>query len=263
MNDADRIDWNQQNAYVGELGASREKFCREFLGAKQELLAEITQEQAGEALANGAGVTCRKGCAHAACCMEYIEATLQECDAVVYYLYQHPTSLAGFLANFQDWQEKLSRNDKPHRDIQDMYRKLFDPGNKEIKDFAELPKLDQEFYELQVGYFDLQLTCPFLSHHECLIYTARPFVCAAAYSSAPLDLCATNGRMLPPINRSTPPPEALNSIFYCGEIKNLRMHFLPLTVYDILVRGYECLASAAGSSELLHEARVQQLIYRV
>jgi Fe-S-cluster containining protein len=261
VNDAQLIQWNQQHAYEGKLGGSRESYCRDFVTAKAGLVATILADQINEAEENGTEISCRKGCRHSTCCMEHIESSLQECEAIVYYLYNHPDALAGFVENYQGWREKLLLTPGPFQELEALYADLFDSRSKEVKSFGALAAFDKQYFDLHVQYFDLHLHCPFLLDDECLIYDARPYACVGAYSTAPLDLCAPRTNMLPPITRSFPPDEVLNSIFFFQEISNPRPLFMPLHVYEILVKGYEHLARVSGISDLVHEAKVQKLIF--
>jgi Fe-S-cluster containining protein len=262
LNDNDLIQWNQQHAFTGKLGSSRESFCKNFLQAKNDLVKDILADQLREAEENGNEITCRKGCLHSTCCMEHTEATLQECDAIVYYLYGHQDILTKFIANYSTWKDKLLLNPQPYQQLEELYSDLYDPRQKEMKSFAALAEFDRAYLDTHVRYFDLHLPCPFLVNNECSIYEARPYACVSSYSTAPLDLCAIDQQILPPISRSTPPDETLNSTFFYREIINPRPQFMPMTVHDILINGYEYLAKTAGLDDLEHEARVEHLVYR-
>ncbi len=88
-------------AYQGEMGRQREAFCREYTAYKQAELRAIATGLRQTLAARGQTVTCGKGCA--ACCHVYVVATLQECEAIVYYLYQHGDILLSFLRNYALW----------------------------------------------------------------------------------------------------------------------------------------------------------------
>ena len=53
---------------------------------------------------NGKTITCQKGCYF--CCDEFVEADIQECEAIVYYLYHNESALFTFLKNYPEWGEK-------------------------------------------------------------------------------------------------------------------------------------------------------------
>ena len=64
--------------------------------------------------AKGEKITCHKGCAH--CCHFYMHANIQECEAIVYYLYNNKSVYEAFLKNYKEWRKKLSENDDIFKD---------------------------------------------------------------------------------------------------------------------------------------------------
>jgi hypothetical protein len=68
----------------------------------------MIQAQHKEAQAKGERMTCRKGCFF--CCLLHVEATIQECEVIVYYLYQNEDALKSFLKNYPRWRNKIREN---------------------------------------------------------------------------------------------------------------------------------------------------------
>jgi hypothetical protein len=253
------IEWNKQKAYSGKLGQSREIFCNDFTKKKFAQIKDIEDGQLQEAEENKSRITCKKQCRFSSCCMEYIEATIQECETIVYYLYNHSEALSKFLKNYPEWREKVLSGGDLYKEIDKIFSEFLVPQAK-LSNMRRLHELDQKYLDLHIQYFDSHNPCPFSCGNECIIYDVRPFTCVCSYSTSPADLCGMSDKILPPINRSAPPEESLNSSFYFGEIKTPGLFFMPLAVYEILARGYEYLADVTGLDELRKEAKRQHLI---
>ena len=226
------IEWNKQNAYSGELGRRRELFCQDYIQQKKVRIKDLEQKQRAEVESNKAEITCEKQCRFSSCCMEYIEATIQECDTIVYYLYKNNEAFSKFLKNYPGWRERVASCDDIYKECEAIYETLF-PSIVKKQDFRLLEDIDQKYLDFHMRYFDLHIPCPFSCDNECLIYEVRPFSCAGSYSTSPLELCGMIDKIFPPINRSEPPDDALSSSFYYGTIQAPRPLFMPLTVYEI------------------------------
>ena len=254
--------WNKQKAYSGTLGSERERFCREYTAEKAQAVKSIEDMQLRETDEKKTSITCEKGCRFSTCCMEYIEATIQECEAIVYYLYNHEEALEKFIQNYPKWRQGVSAGGEVHEEFDKIYKTFLEPQPQaKPSSMRVLAQYDAQYYELHIKYFDQHLMCPFSYNNECLIYDARPFNCACSYSTSPVDLCALSDRMLPPVNRSTPPEDSLDPSFYHGEIRGPRAFFMPLYVYEILVNGYKQISRMTGIVEIEKEAVKQRLIY--
>src|SRR3989338_2181722 len=114
----DYIALNREIAYKGKIGKMREDFCRQYITRKQLFLKEIEKDQVDKVAAMGEKITCHKGCS--TCCSQYILGTLQECEAIVYYLYQHETVLADFLQAYPLWRAKVRENESVFKNIRDV-----------------------------------------------------------------------------------------------------------------------------------------------
>jgi hypothetical protein len=78
----DSLKLNKDIAYKGNIGKQREEFCISYIRHKQVLLNRIQREILKQIKGSGEKVTCQKGCSF--CCLLYIEANVQECEAIVY-----------------------------------------------------------------------------------------------------------------------------------------------------------------------------------
>jgi len=252
------IENHKQKAYAGDLGHKREQFCLSYKKEKDLCVKEVEDAQVKDAKSMGVSITCKKKCLHSTCCMEYIEATVQECEVIVHYLYNHPEALSLFLRNYSGWRERVSQTG----DIFTGFNKIYDEicSTKTAKNKWILEELNKRSFDLHVRYFDLQISCPFLVDNQCIIYDVRPYVCVIAYSTSPLDLCALNSKILPPINRSLLPEGSYYISSYYFEKLDIPNPFcMPLNVHDILVKGYAHIAEMTGLAELGEEAIRQDL----
>lgn len=253
------LEWNKQKAYSGKLGRKRELFCLEYVKQKSKIVKEVEDSQVKEANSAGISITCKKKCPFSTCCMEYVEATIQECEIIVHYLYNHPEALSQFLKNYPEWKEKVSLNSDIYKEFDKIYQEI--SSTQTQKNQRILEELDRRNFDLHIRYFDLHISCPFLVDNQCIIYDVRPYVCVGAYSTSPLDLCALNSKILPPINRSLLPEGSYYiPLFYYGKLEIPNPLFMALNVYDILVKGYAHIVEVTGLVELGKEARRQNLM---
>jgi Fe-S-cluster containining protein len=256
------LEWNKQKAYSGKLGRDRELFCLEYVKQKSKIVKEVEDSQVKESDSIGLSITCKKKCQFSTCCMEYVDATIQECEVIVYYLYHHPEALSQFLKNYPMWKEKVSLNESISKEFDIIYQELSskqNPTNQRI-----LNELENRCFDLHIRYFDLHISCPFLLDNQCIIYDARPYACVGAYSTSPRDLCALRSDMLPPIKRSMLPDDTFYiPLFYYGKLDIPNPFFMVRNVYDILVSGYTHIAEMTGLVELGKEAKRQNLIHDI
>ena len=115
----------------------------------------------------GRKITCQKKCA--ACCVEFIAARLEECDAIAIYLYLYPELMNHFLKNYNAWYENITAEDNLLEKTSDAYRKAFETRRSEDKRFFE---------DMALKYANKRAHCPFLKDDLCMIYPVRPHICA-------------------------------------------------------------------------------------
>src|SRR4030042_3910809 len=80
------IDLFKRLAYLGDIGRRRKQFCYHYMAQKEISLAKMETAQIEATYALGERISCHKGCYY--CCAERVKASLQECEAIVYFLYQ-------------------------------------------------------------------------------------------------------------------------------------------------------------------------------
>jgi Fe-S-cluster containining protein len=258
-NSDELIEWNKQHAYEGNLGHERELFCIKYLREKNKVIKEVEESQARETSLAKKPITCKKGCNFSTCCMEFIEATIQECEIIVYYLYKHPQALSQFLKNYPGWKEKALPDSGIINEFNQIYGEI--SATKVQKSKRMFEELEKRLFELHIRYFDHGVPCPFLVDSNCLIYDVRPYVCVIAYSNSPQELCKINNNILPPINRSLLPEDTYYiPLFYYGKLDIPNPLLMASNVYDILVKGYAHIAEVTCLHGLLKEAKSQNLL---
>jgi hypothetical protein len=175
----DVIAINRRLAYHGALGEQREAFCQAYIAHKKTELREMTHGLKQDVSCRGKSITCGKGCTP--CCHVYVVATLQECEAIVYYLYQHASMLQHFLASYARWRQHM----------QPYLSTLFKISQLQNKRIAHLATSDDErsFDTALIAYASHENPCPFLLNGSCSIYEVRPYVCAGLVSTTPQEWC--------------------------------------------------------------------------
>jgi len=209
-----------------------------YLEHKKNLLSRFEQQQREIARARGEAITCHAGCTF--CCMDNISASLGECEAIVYYLYQHEQALGRFIRQYQEWQERLNDN---RTEVNELIR-LFDELCK-----AALSEETREAYLKQaVRYKRRGIPCPFLYDNRCLIYDVRPWVCASITATTPPEWCNPES---PNWNKRSIiefyPEQPVELPFYYGNLKhNIYEVIMPYMVYQILSRAFGYLSTLRG-----------------
>jgi hypothetical protein len=245
------FEWNKQKAYSGKLGRERELFCFQYSKQKSSIIKKLEERQLQEVESKHVQITCKKRCVHSSCCFEYVEANIQECETIVYYLYNHPQALKIFLKNYPEWRLQVSLNGDLHKEYDKILQSLISPSPSNTSQ----ENVDAIFTK----YHDFHIYCPFLENNECIIYDVRPYSCAGCYSSAAIDLCSVDSKWLPPLQRLLP-DELLGSSFYCEKLKKPTLLFMPLNVYEIIMKGYAHIVEITGLTELEKEAKQQHLL---
>jgi hypothetical protein len=230
---------SREVAYGGAIGQKRAAFCIEYIDNKRKILEKFRADQIRTVTDNGETVSCGRGCSH--CCLAYMQANIQECEAIVYYLYQQESVLASFLINYREWREKLRQNGDIFQECGQLWENKSKPGAGGADHLA--------LQEAEKRYQQQNLHCPFLCDDGCLIYDVRPFTCAALVSSSPSGWCNPSSA-----NRAktyvTRIPEIYDSSFYYSKIDQVILGFMPLVVYGILKDGYYLLSKIPGLEDL-------------
>lgn len=232
-------------AYKGKVGKARANFCREYIARKQSSFKEIERDQAEQAAAKGETITCRKGCA--SCCTQYILGTLQECDAVVNFLYQHPDKLAYFMQTYPIWRNKVEQYDVAFKAIKEAIDRQIREGITEAN--------TQAYDEANVRFMMLNLQCPFQDkENACSIHEVRPWNCAKPVATTPKEWCnpfSNKENKKPTVYVSDLVPEEMP---YFRPTKALNVMSVNIGVWQILTEGYAWLSDIPGLEGLMKEA---------
>jgi len=226
---------NKEIAYKSNIGKKRKAFCIKYIEQKGEILEKIRAEQLKVVSKNGETISCHSGCSH--CCLAYMLATLQECEAIVYYLYRNEVALSTFLDNYMNWREKLRQNGDIFKECGQLWQNSINPGaSKEAQTVLQ---------ESENRYRKQNIYCPFLQDDLCLIYEVRPFTCAGLVATTPPYWCNPSGPNKPKVYVFKT-PKLIDNSFYYKEIKGWILAFMPLVVYGILKDGYKLLSNIPG-----------------
>ena len=241
---------NREIAYTGQVGAQRKRFCIDYIDRKCKILDEMTQAQHRETRAKGERITCTKGCFF--CCLLHLEATIQECEAIVYYLYQHEDALRNFLKKYPRWRNRIRENGDMFKELAELSREVFSFQFEHGEIGTEYVLRKQEaFSQAQARYARQNIYCPFLEDNLCSIYEVRPYNCAGFYATTPPEWCNPSSQHEPKIYRSELSSEVIFDLsFYHNSLRAPVFTFMPLAVYEILSGGYGYLSTIPGFENL-------------
>jgi Fe-S-cluster containining protein len=248
--DDDKMPMNkkidQARAFYGSVGKQRTNFCLNFIKQKQDAFRRIEDEIFAQVAANDEEVTCRKGCP--VCCVLYIEANIQECEAISYYLYENTQVMNSFLERYELWRGKMKQLGGPFALCE---RVLHQSSRIKLSknDLSALLNVLQRYQEQNIP-------CCFLENGACSIYTVRPFVCANHMVTTPAEWCRSENWCnpafpnRPKIYMTTIDEINDNSIYQCVLAKPV-IGFMPTMVYRILTEGLDYIAESTGINGLL------------
>ncbi len=233
-------------AYGGWIGEQRERFCCRFSENKQEAFRAIEREIFAKIAGKGETATCGRGCS--VCCVLFIEASIQECEAIVYSLYRSPEKLSQFLRRYEDWRLKMRLSGNPLKRCEEILHRQQE---------EDLSQGDQEILLHGLASYHRQnMSCPFLDRGVCSIYEVRPYACANHYVTTPAEWCAAENWCNPrfphrPKIYMTDTDRLYGLSFYHGDLSRPVVSFVPTTVYRILTEGLEYVARLTGINTLL------------
>lgn len=230
-------------AYAGESGELRKQYCIRFTRHKQESFRRINEEIFAQVTARGETITCRKGCP--VCCVAYIEANLQECEAIAWYLYEHHTVLDSFITRYGEWRRRLNQTGGPFAIAE---RILHINLEQKISGGEQAALL-----EVLKHYQEQKIPCSFLDQGACLIHEVRPYVCANHFVTTPESWCNMENWQDPaspkrPRIYMTVIDELYDTGFYQGNMVKPVIGFMPAMVYRILTEGWQYIKEATGMS---------------
>ena len=251
----DTFKLNREIAYEGRIGRKREYFCIDYIEEKKRMLKELKAEQFQTISNNGEKITCQKGCLY--CCLLYVQASLQEREAIVYYLYHNEAALSIFLGNYTGWSKKLRQNGDIFKKCAQLWLDKAAPGASEETSRA----LEEEAKRYQ----EQNLPCPFLHNNLCLIYEVRPYTCAGMVATTPPECCNPASPNKSKVYQ-TRTPAVIDTSFYYRAVNGTVLAFMPLVVYGILKDGYKLISNIPGleglETEAMSEPAVETIVKR-
>jgi Fe-S-cluster containining protein len=233
----DLIQLNQKIAYKGKIGRLREQYCLEQIRYIKVCHNKIGQDQIEYVHARGENISCIKGCSF--CCrFVYIGATLQECEAIAYYLSHHEPLLNNFVMKYPSWQEVVRHGGDLFYKCEQLFNEMLLSGADEQK--------EQAFQEALRRYNKQNIACPFLENGLCLIYEVRPSNCAGFFVTQPPERCQPHGADDPKFNITTIDDVVSDTSFYYGSLSQPITLYMPVAVYRILEQGFLYLRQFPG-----------------
>lgn len=229
-------------AYAGRIGRQREAWCKEFFvwrGKVGTMMESHLKQMADEKAKN---ISCSKGCWY--CCTQFIGASLQECEAIVYWLYQHLDSFSVFIRQYPEWRKRVRKNEV-------LFQKINSLGNMQFPDLDN-QELRKAFLETTGEFAKLDIPCPFLAGGECIIYPVRPLACVSQVSVSPPEYCKQAVADIPFLLIVTGTPQI--PYYFYGLSHNLTYAPAALLVYEILQNCFSYLDSVPGMAGIEMEA---------
>ncbi len=236
----DPIAVNRAVAYAGEVGQQRGAFCESYTRYKQGEMARLVAQLKSDIEAKGKTISCGRGCTH--CCKVYVFATLQEADAIAYYLYTHDDALRHFLKSYADWKARINPIAQNLERLEKLQEKILF-GRESVKE-------REVFYADLSVYAGLNTPCPFLEDGACTIYEVRPYTCACVVSSSPPEWCDRNNPYRGKTSIYKAQPNRFAEPPYLGLTSSIIFACLPELVHHILAYGYAFLSSFEGLEKL-------------
>ena len=242
--EVDYLAISREIAYKGKIGQMRKDFCVDYIKHKQEVFRDIEKTQLEMAEAKGETITCRKGCQP--CCVHYVDAGIQEAEAIVYYLYQNESVLNNFLQAYPAWREKVKQSGDPFRNMVHQWEKTAD-GKWRDK------KIIQGGLGALYEHNTANIPCPFLDNYVCSIYEVRPYVCAGCFATTPAEMCKPVNRNKARIYTAAPTDIINDTSFYYRNLEHPVQDFMPVMIYQILNYGLIGMPEMPGLENLPHE----------
>ena len=243
QNKPDPLHVNRFVAYKGAIGKRREAFCRKYIAFKQDAITDVIQELKQEVASIGQTISCHRGCNE--CCSCFVIGTVQECEAIVYYLYQHEEILQHFLRSYKTWGARI-----------DAIRPIFNRAGKLQEKVMSGTAGDDEraaLYDALEIYMRQKIACPFLLDGACSIYEVRPFVCAGVVATSPPEWCEPLHPCHGQVMLAKAEVFVDNDMPYFLKLQKIVYSCMPVLVNAILHQGYTTLASMPGLEQITHE----------
>ena len=228
---------NRALAYQSGIGRQREAFCKDYTAFKTAKFLEIESALKQEIASTKTTISCSRGCAH--CCTQFVVASLQECECIIYYLYQHDKVMEHFIRGFGDWRDNILKIESSFRNINDLGGKI---------NLGQATDEDRRLFDEESRVYAKQNNhCPFLVDGACSIYEVRPYICANYFSVSPPEWCRPSH---PSARQAIHMKIGLNlgrDMPYFALPQGTRIvSSMPFLVYRILEEGYDALAAITG-----------------
>ena len=245
----DSMKLNSEVAYKGRIGRLRELYCKEQLRYMGACYKKISEDQSEYALLKGKTIYCGKNC-DGCCSYTFIGATLQECEAIAYYLQSNHEIRDWFVARFPEWRESVREKGDHFLACQKAHADLVAHGSNE-RDDAAFDAAIENHNRQHIG-------CPFLDQGLCAIYEARPTNCAGFFATSPPERCQpgkdTEESLKPEFALTRIDDVVNDTSFYYKELRSPVTLYMPVAVYQILDDGYRFLQQFAGIEGIKQEA---------
>ena len=241
----DPLSVNRLVAYKGAVGRRRENFCAAYAAAKKATLKGIADRLVQEAAATEKTISCARGCSH--CCKMFVVASLQECEAIVYHLYNNEAALRLFLRNFTRWNERVLKIEDSFRRMNELHARMT---------AGEATEEEKRQFDTECDTYALaDIPCPFLLDNACSIYEVRPYVCARIVSITPADWCrAGHPRQREAVHLKAQMQFEKDTPYFEPVASDCVFSSMPFLVYSLLQEGYQALSAVPGLEKLKDEA---------
>ena len=248
------FELSESIAYKGRLGQLRYKFCEEFIEEKNANFANIANTQKEYEEKNNLTISCKKNCIK--CCTHFIGGSLQECEAIVFFLYSHKEAMEKFLKQYAIWRQIISLNEPLFRSVAKSYRQMTMSGYKK--------EVYENHMHLTQAYLHLDIPCPFLWNRQCLIYEVRPYGCASLFSTEKM---VDSGKGCSPSSQMSVTSQCSEKTYFYGEKTNIILSCVPVMVYQILKDGVAFLATIPGlknmEQDFLNDASIKNIFKKL
>jgi Fe-S-cluster containining protein len=178
----------------------------------------------------------------------YVEANIQECEAIVYYLLQQPHRLNLFLKQYDAWRCRMRQLGGPFSTCE---RILHEHNQARVDQNDQAAMLDA-----LRSYQEQNLPCSFLERDACMIHEVRPYTCCNHYVTTPSEWCGSGnllgtGSMQKPRVYLTNVDGIYDRSFYVRDLAKPAIGFMPSMVFNLFSLGLEYVEEMTGPGALM------------
>jgi Fe-S-cluster containining protein len=143
-------------------------------------------------------------------------------------LYKSKELLRQFVDRYEMW----------HRKGHSISKSIDRARNQALSSSMPIDRVIAETRPLSERYLDMNIQCPFLEDHRCVIYEVRPLSCSGHYSASPPDWCAPAARQKPVIHHTIPNDEDLIAMMRLADPQMALYELtLPTMIHKLLTEG--------------------------